>query len=76
MLNILIKRHQNKHYFGGIDPLEDVSCIILDEIHERTILTDLCVAMSKKAAAGKRDFKVILMSATIEIQQFTKYFKD
>ncbi|KAF7539365.1 hypothetical protein G7Z17_g12431 [Cylindrodendrum hubeiense] len=50
------------------------SCIIIDEAHERTISTDILMALLKKAVASRSDLKVIIMSATLDAGTFTNYF--
>lgn len=49
------------------DPdLSDVDVVILDEFHERHLETDLAVALLR-ALQKKRDLKIILMSATLDL---------
>ncbi|KAF4126364.1 pre-mRNA-splicing factor ATP-dependent RNA helicase DHX15/PRP43 [Geosmithia morbida] len=52
------------------------SCIILDEAHERTLATDILMALLKQIAARRPDLKIIIMSATLDAQKFQKYFND
>lgn len=52
------------------------SCIILDEAHERTLATDILMALLKQIAARRPDLKIIVMSATLDAQKFQKYFFD
>ena len=49
-------------------------CIIIDEVHERDVNIDLVLIMVKKLLEKKDNIKVILMSATINIQTFSNYF--
>ena len=56
--------------------LEDISHIILDEIHERDILSDFLITILKGILPKRPELKVILMSATLNAQQFSKYFHD
>lgn len=52
------------------------SCIILDEAHERTLATDILMALLKQVAARRPDLKIIIMSATLDAQKFQRYFND
>ena len=52
------------------------SCIILDEAHERTLATDILMALLKKVAKRRTDLKIIVMSATLDAQKFQRYFYD
>lgn len=60
-----------------IDPnLNKYSTIVIDEAHERTILTDLIMGFLKQlVTSGKRpDLKVVIMSATLNAQVFGGFF--
>ena len=52
------------------DPtLEGVSVLIFDEFHERSLQTDLALALAREAQDVLRpDLKLVLMSATIDVQ--------
>lgn len=50
--------------------------IILDEIHERHISGDLLVALLRDLTLRRSDLKLILMSATINLELFTSYFEN
>ncbi|PHH83823.1 hypothetical protein CDD82_13 [Ophiocordyceps australis] len=52
------------------------SCIILDEAHERTLATDILMALLKQIAERRPDLKIIIMSATLDAQKFQRYFND
>ncbi|XP_040583903.1 ATP-dependent DNA/RNA helicase DHX36 [Lepeophtheirus salmonis] len=54
--------------------LNGISHIILDEIHERDILSDFLITLLKDILIQRKDLKVILMSATLNAQQFARYF--
>lgn len=74
---ILLKQLQNQ----PDDVLENVSHIVVDEVHERDILIDFLLIIIKKAMrarrhAGKKLPKIVLMSATIDSELFAKYFGD
>lgn len=52
------------------------ACIIIDEAHERTLATDILMALLKEIALRRKDLKIIIMSATLDAQKFQKYFYD
>lgn len=58
------------------DPeLKDVACVILDEFHERSIHSDLALALLKELQAAMRpDLKIVVMSATLEEQSIKSFF--
>jgi len=59
----------------GNDPLlSDYKCIIVDEAHERGVQTDQLLLLLKLACLKRRDLKVIIMSATIDLQRFREYY--
>ncbi|KAH8333923.1 hypothetical protein KR059_004546 [Drosophila kikkawai] len=57
------------------DPLmHNLSVLILDEIHERSVETDLLMGLLKVILPHRPELKVILMSATVREQDFCDYF--
>ena len=50
------------------------SHIILDEIHERDILSDFLITLLKDVLKKRPDLKVILMSATLNAELFSAYY--
>ncbi|GJT41610.1 probable pre-mRNA-splicing factor ATP-dependent RNA helicase DEAH4 [Tanacetum coccineum] len=61
------------------DPkLRHYSAIIIDEAHERTIETDILMGLVKNLVFGPRanNLKVIIASATLDGNKFSKYFFD
>jgi ATP-dependent RNA helicase DHX8/PRP22 len=58
-----------------IDPeLSKYSIIMLDEAHERNINTDVLFGLMKKAIKARPDLKLIVTSATLDAEKFSKYF--
>lgn len=59
------------------DPLaHGFSHLILDEVHERDQFTDYLLILLKTSILKQRkDLKVILMSATIQVEKFAQYFQ-
>ncbi|KAF9074920.1 P-loop containing nucleoside triphosphate hydrolase protein [Rhodocollybia butyracea] len=56
------------------DKLEDVTHIVVDEVHERSVDGDLLLLELKELLARHTRLKVILMSATINHEIFSKYY--
>jgi late competence protein required for DNA uptake (superfamily II DNA/RNA helicase) len=74
---ILLNRIQRRPH----EVFDNVSHIIVDEVHERDVLIDRLLAMLKwQLFARKRKSlkfpKIILSSATLDIDLFTKYFSQ
>lgn len=57
------------------DPfLVEYSHLILDEIHERDIMSDFLLTLIKQVITKRKDLKLILMSATLNSEKFSDYF--
>lgn len=56
--------------------LLEITHLILDEVHERTLDLDLAFIAIKRLLARRPDLKVVLMSATVDSAKFSRYFED
>ena len=50
--------------------------IVIDEIHERSLSIDLLLAVIKKYIGSSSNTKVVLISATVNTEQLSKYFHN
>jgi HrpA-like RNA helicase len=59
----------------GTDPmLSDIDCVIIDEVHERKVQMDILMYLLLRVLKARPNFKVILISATINEKQFIDYY--
>ena len=59
---------------GGLEILESLTHIIIDEIHERDAMSDFLITVLKDALIRFRHLKLVLMSATVDTKLFLGYF--
>ncbi|KAF7553370.1 hypothetical protein G7046_g7117 [Stylonectria norvegica] len=57
----------------GSNDLQDVTHLVLDEVHERSIDSDFLLIVLKGLMKRRRDLKVVLMSATVDADRFSAY---
>ncbi|KAF5458208.1 hypothetical protein F2P56_022257 [Juglans regia] len=62
-----------QHYMND-NNLSGISCIIVDEAHERSLNTDLLLALIKSLLCRRSDLRLIIMSATADANQLSEYF--
>ncbi|POS70517.1 pre-mRNA-splicing factor ATP-dependent RNA helicase prp43 [Diaporthe helianthi] len=65
---LLLKEAENDRY------LSKYSCVIVDEVHETGINTDLLMGILKTTLKSRKGFKVIIMSATLMVDKFSTHF--
>ena len=75
---VLLRRLQTS---GGntddfVATLADVSHVVVDEVHERSLDVDFLLVLLKIVLAKRKDFKVVLMSATLDARIFEQYFNQ
>ena len=75
---VLLRRLQTS---GGssedvVSSLADVSHVVVDEVHERSLDTDFLLVLLRDVLSKRNDLKVILMSATLDAGVFEKYFLE
>ncbi|KAK4223952.1 putative ATP-dependent RNA helicase ucp12 [Podospora fimiseda] len=73
---VLLRRLQTS---GGrtedvVASLADVSHIVIDEVHERSLDTDFLLSIVRDVLYKRKDLKLILMSATLDATSFRDYF--
>ncbi|CCM07097.1 uncharacterized protein FIBRA_09424 [Fibroporia radiculosa] len=79
---IFLKRMQSALLGGGPmgRSLDDVTHVLVDEVHERDVDTDLLLVVLKRLLAERKSrnkpIKIVLMSATIDPKLFQEYFRD
>ena len=57
----------------GSDDLGDITHLVLDEVHERSIDNDFLLIVLRKLLEKRSDLKVVLMSATVNAERFSNY---
>lgn len=74
---VLLRRLQTSG--GGTDDvmrsLADVSHVVIDEVHERSLDTDFLLVLLRDVLKKRKDLKLVLMSATLDSATFESYFR-
>jgi ATP-dependent helicase HrpA len=65
---ILLAEIQNDRYLKKYDT------IIIDEAHERSLNIDFLLGFLKNLLLKRADLKVIITSATIDVEKFSEHF--
>ncbi|KAM0813748.1 putative P-loop containing nucleoside triphosphate hydrolase protein [Seiridium cardinale] len=73
---VLLRRLQTS---GGrtedvVASLADVSHVVIDEVHERSLDTDFLLSIIRDVLGRRKDLKLVLMSATLDAATFKNYF--
>ncbi|KAH0590581.1 hypothetical protein H2248_000717 [Termitomyces sp. 'cryptogamus'] len=55
---------------------DEITHIIIDEVHERTIESDFLLIVLKSLLAQRSDLRVILMSATVDAEKISEFFNN
>ncbi len=56
--------------------LEQYDCLIIDEAHERSLNIDFLLGYLRKLTTKRKDIKIIVTSATIDVERFSKFFNN
>lgn len=67
---ILLAEIQQDRFLNGYDTL------IIDEAHERSLNNDFILGYLKQLLPKRPDLKVIITSATIDVERFSKHFNN
>ena len=54
--------------------IDQYSCIIMDEAHERSLNTDVLMGLLRRVMTRRRDLKLIVTSATMNAEKFSSFF--
>ncbi|KLO14452.1 P-loop containing nucleoside triphosphate hydrolase protein [Schizopora paradoxa] len=77
-IGVFLRKMQTALLRGEDRVLDNVTHVIVDEVHERDVDTDLLLVVLKRLLADRKakgnPLKVVLMSATIDPTLFQKYF--
>ncbi|HET9337315.1 MAG TPA: ATP-dependent helicase HrpB [Sphingomicrobium sp.] len=67
---VYLSRLQSDPELGG------VAAVLFDEVHERSLDSDLSLALTLDAAALRPDLRILTMSATLDIDRFARVLGD
>lgn len=58
----------------GEPDIKSISHVIVDEVHERSLDSDFLLLLIKRLLPRRPDLKILLMSATADLERFKSYF--
>lgn len=67
-VGVLLRKLQSNPWLQGI------SHVLVDEVHERDVNTDVLLALLRRALARNPELRVVLMSASGDTQRLASYF--
>jgi pre-mRNA-splicing factor ATP-dependent RNA helicase DHX16 len=67
---MLLREFMSEPDLGGY------SAIMIDEAHERTVHTDILLALIKDLALERPELKILISSATMNASRFSSYYRD
>lgn len=67
---ILLSEIQQDHFLNQYD------CLIIDEAHERSLNNDFILGYLKQLLPRRPDLKLIITSATIDVERFSRHFDN
>lgn len=69
-VGVLLRKLQSNPWLRG------VSHVLVDEVHERDVNTDVLLALLRRALTNNPELRVVLMSASGDTQRIASYFDD
>ncbi|KAL4472728.1 hypothetical protein ABPG74_018677 [Tetrahymena malaccensis] len=74
LMSMLVKQNKQKQKEIKKDFFKHCSYIILDEVHERSIKSDIIMGLAKNIFTQQNELKFFLSSATADREMYLKYF--
>ena len=73
---VLLRRLQTSGGSAGdvVKSLADVSHVVIDEVHERSLDTDFLLVLIRDVLKKRKDLRLVIMSATLDAGTFEQYF--
>lgn len=69
-VGVLLRKLQSNPFLHGI------SHVVVDEVHERDVNTDVLLALLRRALTHNPELRVVLMSASGDTQRLASYFNE